>query len=158
MCKILYSRTSYIHKYICVIYISSIFDLAWSIMWTGIAQSVQRPGTGYTLRKQNRRAVLFFFYTSRPALETIQPPIQLVPGLGVNHPPPPPSSAEVKWKGLQYLPPPRPWSSLLPWRVLTLSDVVMLSAWQMALSVTPHLHTCVMHRGASRERDGLTFG
>ena len=29
-------------------------------MWAGIAQSVQRPRTGYTFRKQNRGAVLFF--------------------------------------------------------------------------------------------------
>ena len=71
--------------------------------WAGIAQSVQRLATGWTVRGSNRGGGRDFPYPSIPALQPTQPPIQWVTdlfrggkaaGRGVNHPPT--SNAEVK--------------------------------------------------------------
>ena len=73
------------------------------ILWAGIAQSVWRLATVWTVRGSNPGGGRDFPHPFRPALRPTQPPIQWVPGLsrrlkrplrGVDHRPP--SSAEVK--------------------------------------------------------------
>jgi hypothetical protein len=77
---------------------------------TGLAQSVQRLATGWTVRGSNPDGGRDFQHPSRPAVSPTQPPIQWVPGSfpgvkrprrGVDHPPP--SSAEVKERVDLYL-------------------------------------------------------
>ena len=66
------------------------------IQWAGIAHSVKRPATGWTVRRSNPGGGRDFPHSSRPALGSAQPPIQWVtdyfpgvkrPGCGVDHPP-----------------------------------------------------------------------
>jgi hypothetical protein len=75
--------------------------------WAGIAQSVQRLATGWTVRGSNPGGGLDIPHPSRPGLGPTQPPIEWSfpgvkrPGRCVDHPPP--SSAEVKVRVELYL-------------------------------------------------------
>jgi len=79
-------------------------------VWAGIAQSVKRLATGWTIRGSKSGGRRDFPHPSRPILGISHPPIQWVPGLsrGVKRPGPsvdhsPPYSAKVKERVELYL-------------------------------------------------------
>ena len=77
--------------------------------WAGVAQSVQRLSTGWTVRGSNPGGRRDFPHPSTPVLGPTQPPLQMVPGLsrGLKLPgfdvDPLPSNVEVKEKAEMYI-------------------------------------------------------